>query len=196
MAAMPATSGLTAGATTGASQTPLSALLTGKDNAGDAPPAYLNYLFFDKDMHYRYGGFVQMSKAALEDGSDVPHEKLSSEVIVTEPGFLYIYLSNESTTPSEVFFDNFTVSVSESQLVQLIDYYPYGMVASHWVRTGEQVTRDLFQGKTYEQLTQLADFGARHYDAVLGRWHAVDPADQFALPYTNVLRLAHQLQIN
>jgi len=195
MAAMPATSGLAAagaesslvaGATTGASQTPLSVLLTGKDNRGDAPPAYLNYLFFDKDMNYKYGGFVQMSKAALEDGTDVPHENLSSEVVVTEPGFLYIYLSNESTTPSEVFFDNFTVSVSESQLVQLIDYYPYGMVASQWERTGEQTTRDLFQGKTYEGLTALADFHARHYDAALGRWHAVDPANQFASPYTGM----------
>ena len=71
----------------GASQTPLSALLTGKDNGGDAPPAYLNYLFFDQEMNYKYGGFVQLSKAALEDGSDVPHEKISSEVVVTEPGF-------------------------------------------------------------------------------------------------------------
>ena len=70
--------------------------------------------------------------------------------------------------------------------MQLIDYYPYGMIASQWVRTGEQVTRDLFQGKTYEQLTQLADFHARHYDAALGRWHAVDPADQFASPYTGM----------
>jgi len=137
-------------------------------------------------MNYKYGGFVQLSKAALEDGSDVPHEKISSEVVVTEPGFLYVYLSNESATPSEVFFDNFTVSVSESQLVQLIDYYPYGMVAGQWERTGEQLTRELFQGKTYEQLSQLADFHARHYDAALGRWHAVDPANQFASPYTGM----------
>jgi len=85
-----------------------------------------------------------------------------------------------------VFFDNFTVSVSESQLVQLIDYYPYGMVSSQWERTGEKVTRELFQGKTYEQLSQLADFHARHYDAALGRWHAVDPANQFASPYTGM----------
>ena len=85
-----------------------------------------------------------------------------------------------------MFFDNFTVSVSESQLVQLIDYYPYGMVSSQWERTGEKVTRELFQGKTYEQLSQLADFHARHYDAALGRWHAVDPANQFASPYTGM----------
>jgi RHS repeat-associated protein len=98
---------------------------------------------------------------------------------------LYVYLSNESATPSEVFFDNFTVSVSESQLVQLIDYYPYGMVSSQWERTGEKLTCELF-GKTYEQLTQLSDFHARHYDAALGRWHAVDPANQFASPYTGM----------
>lgn len=70
--------------------------------------------------------------------------------------------------------------------MQLIDYYPYGMVASQWVREGEQVTRELFQGKSYEQLSGLSDFHARHYDAALGRWHAVDPANQFASPYTGM----------
>jgi hypothetical protein len=75
-----ATSATVAGEVSGAlqqsmgNQAGFAALLGGKDNDTDAPPAYLNYLFFDREMNYKYGGFVQMSEAALEDGTDVPHE--------------------------------------------------------------------------------------------------------------------------
>ncbi|EON78077.1 hypothetical protein ADIS_1274 [Lunatimonas lonarensis] len=37
----------------------LAGLLTGKQQRADAPPAYLNYLFFDKEMNYQYGGYPE-----------------------------------------------------------------------------------------------------------------------------------------
>jgi hypothetical protein len=103
----------------------LAGLLTTKKEIGDAPPAYLNYLFFDREMNYKYGGFVQMSNAAREDGSNVSHERLAQEVIAEEPGYYYIYLSNDSNTGSEAFsrdklgtgFDDFTIITSESCIV-------------------------------------------------------------------------------
>jgi len=106
----------------------LAGLLMTKKEIGDAPPAYLNYLFFDSDMQYKYGGFVQMSNAAREDGSNVAHEKLSQQVVAEEPGYFYIYLSNDSNTGSEAFsrdklgtsFDDFTIMTSESYIVQQI----------------------------------------------------------------------------
>ena len=161
----------------------LAGLLTSKKEMGDAPPAYLNYLFFDREMNYKYGGFVQMSNAAREDGSNVSHEKLSQQVVAEEPGYFYIYLSNDSQTGSEAFFDDFTIQTSESYIVQQIDYYPYGMVAREFRRLGDKHTNDLFQGKTYEDLTKWYDFHARQYDASLGRWFGVDPQNQFASPY-------------
>ncbi len=161
----------------------LAGLLTTKKEIGDAPPAYLNYLFFDGEKNYKYGGFVQMSNAAREDGSNVPHEKLSQQVVAEEPGYFYIYLSNDSNTGSEAFFDDFSIMTSESYIVQQTDYYPYGMIAKNWTRVGEKATKDLFQGKTYEDLTKWYDFHARQYDAALGRWFGVDPRDQFASPY-------------
>ncbi|MFW5761316.1 MAG: RHS repeat domain-containing protein [Cyclobacteriaceae bacterium] len=156
-------------------QTSFAGLLGSKKSDGNAPPAYLNYLFFDREMNYKYGGFVQMSEAASEDGSNVPHEELNQEVIAEEAGYFYIYLSSEGTTGDEAFFDDFTIQVSESFIVQTTDYYPYGMVAKRWLRTGERETKELFQGKSYEDLTKWYDFHARQYDAALGRWFAVDP---------------------
>jgi hypothetical protein len=37
----------------------LAGLLTSKKEIGDEPPAYLNYLFFDREMNYKYGGFPE-----------------------------------------------------------------------------------------------------------------------------------------
>ncbi|REG78506.1 DUF6443 domain-containing protein [Algoriphagus antarcticus] len=161
----------------------MAGLLTSSKDVGDAPPAFLNYLFFDREMNYKYGGFVQMTNSAREDGTNVPHEKLAQEVVAEEPGYFYIYLSNESQTGSEAFFDDFSIMTSESYVVQQTDYYTYGMIAKNWTRIGEKATKDLFQGKTYEDLTKWYDFHARQYDAALGRWFGVDPQNQFASPY-------------
>ena len=56
-------------------------------------------------------------------------------------------------------------------------------MAKNRAREGEKATKDLFQGKTYEELTKWSDFHARQYDAALGRWFGVDPQNQFASPY-------------
>ena len=69
----------------------LAGLLIGKEERNGAPPAYLNYLFFDKEMNYKYGGFKQMTEAAYEDGTDRAHERLYQEVVAEEPGYFYIY---------------------------------------------------------------------------------------------------------
>ena len=81
----------------------LAGLLIGKEEKNDAPPAYLNYLFFDKEMNYKYGGFKQMTEAAYEDGTDRAHERLYQEVVAEEPGYFYIYLSNDGTEGGDAY---------------------------------------------------------------------------------------------
>ncbi|MCH7409970.1 RHS repeat-associated core domain-containing protein, partial [Belliella sp. DSM 111904] len=173
-------------ANTGSETGSLAGILSKRDSNNDAPPAYLNYLFFDTEMNYKYGGFVQMSQEAREDGTMKSHERLSQEVVADEPGYYYIYLSNDSNTGSEAFFDDFTIMTSESYIVQQIDYYPYGLIARNNIRTGDKTTKELFQGKTYEELTGWYDFHARQYDAALGRWFGVDPKAE-VMPYNSPL---------
>jgi len=41
-------------------------------------------------------------KVAKENGTNVPHERLTEEVIVQQLGYAYIYLSNDNEQPLEV----------------------------------------------------------------------------------------------
>ncbi|PZX59326.1 RHS repeat-associated protein [Algoriphagus ratkowskyi] len=162
---------------------PFGGLLVKNSKESKAPPAYLNYIFFDKDKNYKHGGFVQLSETAREDGTNVAHERLYQEVVAEEPGYYYIYLSNDSQEPSEAFFDDFSVQVSESPFIQGTVYYSYGMIALQELREGEEETRELFQNKNWDSETGWYDFHARQYDPALGRWLAMDPQNQFASPY-------------
>jgi len=54
------------------------------------------------------------------------------------------------------------------------DYYPFGLSLRSSVGSGTNPY--LYNGKEHQQdFTQWYDYGARMYDAQLGRWHVVDP---------------------
>ena len=59
------------------------------------------------------------------------------------------------------------------------DYYPYGEDMS----VSGSETNYLFSGKEKDGGTDLYYFGARYYDAVIGKWLVMDPADQYFSPY-------------
>jgi RHS repeat-associated protein len=64
-------------------------------------------------------------------------------------------------------------SNNEAVLVQSNDYYPFGMVHS----TAPATNLYFYNGKEAqkEMTGRWYDYGARFYDAQLGRWHSVDP---------------------
>ncbi len=77
-----------------------------------APHAYLNWLIFDKNYTFITGGYKQITTAAKESGSDVAHERIhpDADLTITQPGYVYIYVSNEEPNPVEVYFDDFNVT--------------------------------------------------------------------------------------
>jgi len=108
---------------------------------------------------------------------DVPLE-------IKELGYLFVYLSydnNQSTL--YLYYDDFKITVDESPLIQVNNYYPFGMVSNTWLREGEQNNANLFQGKELISQTGWHDFGSRMYWADIGRWMAIDPEKQFISPY-------------
>lgn len=114
--------------TNGSSLFPYTGLAGEGSSTGLGPKAYLNFIMFDRNYvpvlnDVSQTNFVRVSTDAKEDGTtNLPygktHERLYAEVVVKQPGYMYIYLSNEETTPVDVFFDDFKVMQVKSPLVQ------------------------------------------------------------------------------
>jgi len=90
---------------------------------------------------------------------------------------VYIYLSNESPTTVEVYFDDFKVTQTKSPVIQQDDYYPFGLTFNSYQRENSTPNDYKYNGK--EEQTELGlgwlDYGARMYDPTIGRWMTVDP---------------------
>jgi hypothetical protein len=59
---------------------------------------------------------------------------LEATVTAKQAGYLYIYLSNEDTSPVEVFFDDFEVVHTKGLVVQSEEYYPFGLSYNSYQR--------------------------------------------------------------
>lgn len=146
-------------------------------SSGSGPRAYVNWLIFDRNYIFKTGGYVRMSNIAQETGNDVAHEKLASSLTITEPGYVYIYLSNEEASPVEVFFDDFKVEHVKSPVVQTDDYYPFGLTFNSYERENSVYNKYQYNGKERQRELGLEwlDYGARFYDPAIARWMVVDP---------------------
>jgi len=103
--------------------------------------------------------------------------------VITEPGYLFAYLSYDDQNAQPVYYDEFTITHAESHLIQATSYYPYGLPACTWMREGETANKFAFQGKELDPNAGWNDFGSRMYWADLGRWFVTDPQRQFGSPY-------------
>ncbi|MBI5216818.1 MAG: RHS repeat-associated core domain-containing protein [Ignavibacteriae bacterium] len=74
----------------------------------------------------------------------------------------------------------------KAQLQDETFYYPFGLTEAQQI-SGEQ-NRYLYNGKELvnNHNLQWYDYGARWYDPQLGRWHVIDPLDEYHSPYVYV----------
>jgi len=95
---------------------------------------------------------------------------------------VYIYLSNESPTTVEVYFDDFKVTQTKSPVIASNDYYPYGLTFNSYSRENSTSQDYKYNGK--EEQTELGlgwlDYGQRMYQPELGRFFT---QDRFASKY-------------
>jgi len=155
---------------------PFPGLVNTSSSIGNGPKAYLNWLVFDQDLTFVDGGFVRMSDVAKEFGQDCAHEFLSAEVEIKTPGFVYIYLSNENETPVEVYFDQFSVELQKSPVINSTELYPYGAPSISYAREFSMKQNRLLNGKeTQDELGYNAvDLGQRDIDPFVPVFPAID----------------------
>ena len=149
-------------------------------NAGDgAPSAFLNYILFDKNYKVMNMGWKVVPTTAKFAKQRVTLPTIN----VKEAGYLFTYLSYEDQSNNYVYFDDYKVTYTPTNVVQYNEYYPYGLqTATSWTR--ENATGINFLGNGGTELnttTSLYDLEYRNYDPALARMHQVDPmADKYA----------------
>src|SRR5690606_26510305 len=123
-------------------------------------------------------GYMRLSDVPRENGQDVAHERLfSPDIVIDAPGYVYIYLSNEEETPLEVYFDDFTVEHVQSPVVQMDDYYPFGLTFNSYRRENTIANDHKYQSWELQDELDLNVYATefRTYEPSLGRWMQIDP---------------------
>ncbi|MEO9484861.1 MAG: DUF6443 domain-containing protein [Ekhidna sp.] len=158
--------------------------------------AYLQYIFFDANYAFKEEGTSYQEVTSASLGKFAKYE--SGVLSFDEPGYLFVYLVNETNENKDVYFDDLKIthsSTAESfKVSQVNDYYPFGLPTSNsWRSEGYIDPGLLYQSSyaSYDSLTGYYDFLSRSYDPVLGRFFAVDPAGQYSSPYLGMGNAPH-----
>ncbi len=140
------------------------------------PKAFITILQFDQNFNFVDVAFDQIDPGAMETGSGVAHDLLSSEVVIKEAGYVYIYISNENPTLVDVYFDDLKITQTKTGVLQYNEYYPFGMqTINSWTREDTNNNFLYNSGTELNGTTGLYDLAFRNYDPVLGRFVQVDP---------------------
>ena len=166
--------------------------LMSKDETG-VPHAYLNYLLFDKDFNPIEMGFKHMTPEGrvTESSLDAVETISLEEIEISESGYLYTWVSNESNWNVTVYFDDLTIE-HDTYIVSSQDYYAFGAVHNAEKRSVGLNNKHQYQGKEWQADLGLGllNFHARQYDPYLGRFTSTDPmAHSYASasPYAGML---------
>ncbi|KOF04082.1 hypothetical protein OB69_03595 [Roseivirga seohaensis subsp. aquiponti] len=134
--------------------------------------AYLNMLVFDQDFNFvGVGGFDRADQTS-------GYQTLSVSATINQGGYVYVYLSNESTANFEVYFDNLNITHTKGAILQEDHYYPFGLSIAALSSTAPLNKPNKFKLSGNEEQTEfdlnVYDFNARTYDPVLGRFMQID----------------------
>jgi RHS repeat-associated protein len=136
------------------------------------PTAHLNYTLFDKDYNV-----LKMDWQVVPANANLSKQKVSLNGInIKEAGYMYVYLSYEGQGVNWVYFDDFKITHTKTNVVQYNEYYPFGLQAgTSWTRDNSTNNFLYNEGSELNTATGWYDLPYRNYDPVLGRFVQVDP---------------------
>jgi RHS repeat-associated protein len=146
-------------------------------NPNNNVKAGIAYILFDEQFNYAGGGFDPVNAAT--NGGIKPH--FLQDIAVPRNGYIYIYCSNESNW--DVLFDNLEVVHQRSALLEETHYNAWGnkllgisAIAANGIKNNFNYTGKELQNKEWADGSGLDeyDYGARFYDAQIGRWKVQD----------------------
>jgi len=145
------------------------ALEAGGNGDGSTAPVkvFVNILLFDKDYN-----FLDIAYQAVSTSGAL----LSASYTVKEPGYAYMYISNENATLVDVYVDDVTMSVTPSMVVSEQSYYPFGLTSQSYSRENSVPNKFKFQGQEHNDDLGLGwdSFKWRNHQPDIGRFFGVD----------------------
>jgi RHS repeat-associated protein len=158
------------------------------------PRGYLTILVFDKNYNLVESSVKKIGSTFVQTGGQKkPFDYMWREVVIKEPGYVYIYLSNEGANQQSIYFDDLSITVNHSPVVAGADYYPFGL-AMEGREINDEPYRYGFQGQfsVENDSTGWNEFELRMYDPRIGRWISPDPyRGVFDTPYSGMANQPH-----
>ncbi len=150
----------------------------GRD-AQSVPMAFATILFFDKDYNFVDATWDRVTTTGAQTSGSVkqpPHDLVGVTAKAPAAGYAYVFLSNEHPTYVDVYFDDVTASVTPSMVVQVEDYYPFGLVSGSYQRETSLQQNYKYNGKEFQDESSIGwlDYGMRMYQPEIARWNRPD----------------------
>jgi hypothetical protein len=108
------------------------------------------------------GSFAFMDAGLAVLPSTSNYSLLDMNNFDNQSGFLIAYLSFEGTTTDRVYFDNFKATHALPPILQVDDYYPFGMTFNPFASGTEN--NYLYEGKEEQEELDSYNFHARMYE--------------------------------